>query len=115
VHLARDSHTSTLPRGVGDVRDDGARRTLVVDRACVSVCESLTWQLALRRELRGVASMSRMTVLAAVISALVTRQLSSLFRQPNLYESVFESYLFLAGQAHSLQGLRNPDASDRVK
>jgi hypothetical protein len=95
-------------RGVGDVRDDGVRHTLIVGRTCVSVCESLTWQLALRRELHGIASISRMTALAAVISALVTRQLSSLFRQPNLYESVFESYLFPGGASSFAAGLAKP-------
>jgi hypothetical protein len=74
----------------------------------LDVCEPLTWQLALCREARGVASIRSMPRIAAVISALVTRQLSASLRSRNLYESVFESYIFLAGQAHTAAELAKP-------
>jgi hypothetical protein len=109
VNALIDVHPTN--RSLSSTDRDGSRARVVhgdTSHIEVGVCEQLTWQLESCREARGVASIAPMPRIAAVISTLVTRQLSASLRSRNLYESIFESYIFLAGQAHTAAELAKP-------
>jgi len=111
VDSVRRSHSSTIRVSRDATRCDVARLNHVAhieSITCESVREALTWQLVVRRETRGFASLRSVHALAAVISALVMKQLSSLFCYRKLYESVFESYLFSGGASSIAAELAKP-------
>jgi len=111
VDSVRRSHPSTtrFARGVGQCDAVRLNHVAHMDRiTCESVRARLTWQLGMRRELQGAPSLRLVRRRAVVMSALVTRQLSSLFCQRNLYESVFESYLFSGGASSFAAELAKP-------
>ena len=73
----------------------------------VRVREQLTYERVSCRVLHDAPSLTLMARFAA-ISALVTRQLSSLFRYRKLYEYVFESYIFSGGASSYAAELAKP-------
>ena len=107
----RRSHSTTtrVARGAGQcdvVRLDHVAHIARI--TCESVRAPLTWRPETRRETRVALSVRLVRVCAAVISALVTKQLSSLFCYRKLYESVFESYLFSGGASSFAAELAKP-------
>jgi hypothetical protein len=72
------------------------------------VREPLSWQLEAHRAAPCRWPLQVMRTFTIVMSALVTRQLSSLFQRDKLYGSVFESYLFSGGASSFAAELAKP-------